>query len=331
MGAITLARLRGHDQFQDPIGRRMFMQLTSTILMNCVQNDTRVPPGLLQLRRNATQYTDAKNPKWQYSEQVIRFVELRVAIKEGVISGTDLISSSLRIDSDLRSISVDMPPDWMYKTILATGTSSDMYRAYFDVYPDRRVTQNWNNIRLIRILLNEMILKQCQEEVDSFPHTIFSLDCKTELQKARDTIISLSEEICASVPQYTRLLGHPNDLVSPNHSSRKRDFQDKSVSEASNSSSSSSWHSRPAIIPEGTDYSSFEASRCYSLLFPLYVAGQSTVCPELMRNWIIDRLHFIGSTIHIKEAGLMVGFLERREKINPWSLYAMIGSYSFSA
>jgi hypothetical protein len=33
----------------------------------------------------------------------------------------------------------------------------------------------------------------------------------------------------------------------------------------------------------------------------------------------------------IKEAYLVAGILERREIINPWSVYGMIGSYSFSA
>ena len=33
----------------------------------------------------------------------------------------------------------------------------------------------------------------------------------------------------------------------------------------------------------------------------------------------------------IKEAYMVAAILGRREEINPWSVYAMIGSYSFSA
>jgi hypothetical protein len=79
------------------------------------------------------------------------------------------------------------------------------------------------------------------------------------------------------------------------------------------------------------DFTAFEISRCHTLIFPLYIAGSSEICPHSMREWILNTLDFVENNVGIKEAAVAAGYLKRREKINPWSLYAMIGSYSFSA
>jgi hypothetical protein len=50
-----------------------------------------------------------------------------------------------------------------------------------------------------------------------------------------------------------------------------------------------------------------------------------------MRGWIIDQLSFITKALGIKEAALACESLKQKDKTNPWSLYARIGSSSFSA
>lgn len=138
--------------------------------------------------------------------------------------------------------------------------------------------------------------------------------------------------IVASVPQYTQLPRHTNDIA-PTSPSRPVSGQLLPASiENSLPASRKTTSSDPHPAKFGPrDFTPFETSRCYSLIFPLYVAANSDVCSESMREWILDNLYFIEKAVGIKEAAIAAEYLKRREKINPWSPYGMTGSHSFSA
>ncbi len=310
-GAIALAQLRGQKQFQSPLGTRIFVQLNSTILILCLQHTIRVPQALADLRRQADTHVDV-DPKWMYSEQIIMFVDLLAAMKEQAIPRTGIIARARHIDAELSAILSNMPPDWKYDTIGISSVSKHIYGDHFDVYSDHKIAHTWNNIRLLRIILNDMIEANLQ-----FERSEPQLD-------ERRRIEILCEEICASVPQYVYLSRHDGQhTLSPSaqgkalHSGTAK--QDTGLSSNFDKSSTSRRYFTP-----------FEISRCYSLIYPLYVAGQCSVCPEAMRRWIFDRLIFMGSAIGIREAVVASGYLDRRERVNPWCVYAQIGSYSFS-
>ena len=74
-----------------------------------------------------------------------------------------------------------------------------------------------------------------------------------------------------------------------------------------------------------------EASRYYIFVFPLYVAGQCSLCPPQLRNWIIDKLHFIADHVGAKVSKIAAERLERGEKMNPWTLDVNMGAHSASA
>ena len=71
--------------------------------------------------------------------------------------------------------------------------------------------------------------------------------------------------------------------------------------------------------------------RCYTLLFPLYVAGLYSSSATQIRPWVIKQLRFMSDVIGIQNAGIVVKILERGNKTCPWDVYAMLGSYAFAA
>jgi hypothetical protein len=332
-GAIELVKLRGNAQFQNALGLRMFLQLNSTILIGCMQYDVRVPADLTNLRREASRYVDSTDPKWKFSEIVVRVVDFRAAMRECRISGLELLNVAKRLDSELKAVPENVPPEWTYQTIMLHSPFNGVYGDSFHVYADHHMTHTWNNIRIIRILLNKLIQRHYLAQTDSggLPMSI-SEDFNHELAQVSESIVALSAGIVASVPQYTQLPRHTNALspISPS-----RDAYGQFLSESTQNTSSSTTKATSSDPNPVTfcprDFTPFETSRCYSLIFPLYVAGNAETCPESLREWIIDSLDFIEKVVGIKEAALAAGYLKRREKINPWSLYAMIGSYSFSA
>ena len=71
--------------------------------------------------------------------------------------------------------------------------------------------------------------------------------------------------------------------------------------------------------------------RCYTLLFPLYVAGLYSSSATQIKPWVIKQLRFMSDVIGIGNASLVVEILERSNKTCLWDVYAMLGSYAFAA
>ena len=71
--------------------------------------------------------------------------------------------------------------------------------------------------------------------------------------------------------------------------------------------------------------------QCYTLLFPLYVAGLYSSSSTQVKSWVIKQLRFMSDVIGIQNASIVVKILERGNKTCPWDVYAMLGSYAFAA
>ena len=69
---------------------------------------------------------------------------------------------------------------------------------------------------------------------------------------------------------------------------------------------------------------------CYTLIFPLYVAGRSKCVPDA-RLWVIKELHYISSPFYIRNEKVVAQLLEREGGVDPWEVYAMLGGYAFDA
>ncbi len=109
---------------------------------------------------------------------------------------------------------------------------------------------------------------------------------------ARDKIDILAKEICATAPQYTTY---------------------------------------ESATSKSKNYSAIQKLRCYTLLFPLYVAGLYASSSTEIKPWIIKRLRFMSNEIGIQNASFVVEILEGGSATSPWDVYAMLGSYAFAA
>lgn len=90
------------------------------------------------------------------------------------------------------------------------------------------------------------------------------------------------------------------------------------------------------MSPKGVDaenhlHSPSRLLDCYTLLFPLYIAGRSRWAPADQKQWILQQMHHISSHFSIRNASLVAQLLVEQAKMNPWRVYAMLGSYGFAA
>ncbi|KAL9081279.1 MAG: hypothetical protein Q9157_000134 [Trypethelium eluteriae] len=72
-------------------------------------------------------------------------------------------------------------------------------------------------------------------------------------------------------------------------------------------------------------------SRCYTLLFPLYVAGTSASHLTNIKRWTIDQLNYLSTSVGIQNAALVSQILNTAPWTNPWVVYNMLGGYAFAA
>ena len=107
-----------------------------------------------------------------------------------------------------------------------------------------------------------------------------------------ELIDSLAKEICATAPQYTT-------------------FAD--------------------IGSTSDDEPAIQRLRCYTLIFPLYVAGMYASPRTNMRAWIVKEMRLMASSAGIRNANIVADILDRADGTSPWSVYAILGSYAFAA
>lgn len=63
----------------------------------------------------------------------------------------------------------------------------------------------------------------------------------------------------------------------------------------------------------------------------MYVAARSLVAPPSLKEWVIGELYLMADRFQIRNAAIVARILERGEERDPWTVYAMLGSYAFAA
>ena len=308
-GALTLVNFRGDQQFKDPSALGMLKRLSINMLISCVAGNRPVSTELIALRSKIiAHFPSSVDPKWLESDLTIELIKLQQDIKDGVLSHDLALSSLMDLDAKFLRLSLEVEPAWQYKTVQVDEKSAHHYQLYHHVYPAEHIAQLWNVLRLTRIELNELICSHC-------------LDCQgcvkqdskilALYQYATRTIIAMASSICASVPQYIE--------------------QDSGSSKMSMTSTNSS-----RIISDNNNHilsigqpNPTRHLPCYRLIFPLYVAAQSTAAPRSLKLWVIDQLLYMAEFHAIENAAIVARILESGEKKNLWILYAMLGSYAF--
>lgn len=296
-GALALVKFRGLGNFQDAAELKVLARLSTNLLISCVASGTAVPADLIAVRAYCSKILNADDPKWRLSDLMVCYANIRSQVRKGELNLEDWLYLATGLDSRLQALTLEMPPGWRYKTTyIATAEIASTWGFRIDKYPNRHVTQTWNVCRLVRILLNESIFESCTLSSEELDTTISSL---LPGRAAKVSIEILVEEICASSLQY---------------------FDCRYCRSA-----------EPDFTHAVHTHTPAEKLDCYTLIFPLYVAGQSKHISINMRLWIIQQLRQMGVHFSICNAELVAQILERGGELDPWNVYAMLGSYAFVA
>ena len=333
-GALALVKLRDYGHLSDYARRRLSIRLTTNLTISIIAAKVPVPFGLVKLRRDLQPSISQDDPKWLISGLCLKYANLRATIKEGILSSDTIITRARKLDQEFVSVAEEMPSSWRYSTSCIDEMSDATLDNKYDSYPDRFITQTWNVLRVMRIFLQKIIqgcyiqaigdsqrrpmavglswsngccfvndqansrvrINSDQQVVDGFFHPSV-LDCygPSLADKTRivvDTIDCMSREIYAAAPQYTN--------------NRAR-------------------HSHDQDLP------SLRRLQCYTLLWPLYVAGLYSSAVSRIRPFVLQQLRSVADDCGIRNAAIVADTLESNEDMDPWDVYAMLGSYAFAA
>ena len=198
-GALALVALRKKSLLQDYTGLRLSARLSTNLLISCVSANSPVPPALVKLRSDLEPFLNKEDPKWRISGLVVKYANLKGAIEDGCLCVSDIITRATDLDFEFISLVKQMPSSWHYRTVCPEEVSEGVFEQRYDTYLDHLITQGWNVLRVMRILLNDILRKAHATRDKS------SLDSASFYHKpplASSSIDDLAKEICATAPQF---------------------------------------------------------------------------------------------------------------------------------
>lgn len=282
-GAAALVKLRGEQQFNTQAGKRMFLQVTSNLMLSCIQRTLPMPAHIVELRKSAERFMDASNPAWRLSGIIIDLTIFRAAIRDGDIIGPRaIIEAALELDRRFISVFENLPTYWQYEVVYTDETPDLIWGGSYHVYNEFWVAHIWNGMRTCRILIQEIIRDQLLSAVYELEEVVTVTESLAMNESCEAIMIEMRDDILGSVPHHTQ-----SSIV-----------QSKTLMDGPN-----------AFL---------EGSRSYFVLWPLYLAGAMDLTTEPIRNWAIQRLKNIGDTVGLKQAVVLANYMESGKHIAAW-------------
>jgi hypothetical protein len=297
-GALALVKLRGITQFTKGPEVRALLGLSLNATICSLSTGSAIPKEVQEIRKHAAQFVDTSYPKWRLSDCILEAVDLPDELRNRSMSPQERIARSAALDRRLEVVALEAGNAWSYERKFASRHDQrvnvpDGFFPLYDVYPNRTITQMWNVLRLTRIQLCEDIVELCVPLDDA--------ESVAELKRAKQVIVEMVREICASCPQMT------NCCFAAKHR-----LPDGAIA------SSHHTHTMSHIFD------------VYILIFSLYVVACSPNCPPTAREWTIGQLQHIAEHFGVKEAANILAILHRKETgehVNPWYVYNLIAHF----
>ena len=198
-----------------------------------------------------------------------------------------IVTSALSISDELAALQATLPPYFSSYDVTTSGDSDPASPVnYYYTWPSLALallhTASWMTI----IILHSMILQQLQILLKNnlIDPSRYRWDHETQIQQSSTLVLSSISHICASVRYHLSLCSlHPP----PNGS-------------------------QPQAIPC--------AAAVQRMLKPLFVAGDSSLCPEATRAWILKQLRKIGAEMGMRQASLLAETIIHNKTKTDWLL-----------
>ncbi|KIW90867.1 uncharacterized protein Z519_08650 [Cladophialophora bantiana CBS 173.52] len=268
-GAVSLVALRPKPDLDHPLSVRLHQHVNATARYSSIQRRTRLPAEISSWGFSMGLRRDREDPNRQFMVVVDDFTELRASIREGSLTDPfEIIANAKSIDAHTALVARGFPWTWTYDVVVPSRQMDGVYKNKYHLYPSHYSAQLWNEVRMTRLALNEIMLGYAKKasRLDPFDGEMDELLTALRARCVR-VIEQMATEICQST---TEFLQRP-DCVFP-------------FSGAQSSSKRS-------------------IASAYFLIWPLFSAARaSRVASASFREFVIDRLNFIARDMNIPQA-----------------------------
>ena len=204
-GALALVKLRKAQQLTQYNGRRLSIRLSLNLLISSVAASKPVPLELRQLRTDLEPLLDKDDPKWTMSGLVVKYADLRAAMKTGHLSAADIVVRACDIDQEFQHLAEGIRVSFQPTLVNIPDRSPRVLEHHYVVHRDHFITQVWNVWCAQRILLNVIIRDHIPIEISGK---------ESEPDATTEVIDCMGRQICASIPQYTMLSKESTEDIS---------------------------------------------------------------------------------------------------------------------
>jgi hypothetical protein len=299
-GACALLNLRGEQQFESNLGRRLFHQFYGVILLVALETGKPVHPGMHDLYRAMTPSSDYSI----HGRASARLVDvLHASIELNQDHDTEpitMVNTAMSLDRELHEIKEHMPSIWNYETVLLEEPSPQLYGTMYRIYLDPWIAQMWNNVSSCRICLFKIIRENLNKGRALYNPPLFSKEEYDSIKvAAENTSRATAASIVASVPQITGMIPFPDAESAKRRATDPRAAGPSPVHE---------------LCPPGTYIHTKSSTHMVHLIWPLYAAGGLDLMSSEMRQWTIDILHYIALRIGNRQAIVLADELKTIER-----------------
>jgi hypothetical protein len=309
-GASTILKLRGRSQLRSKAGFSLFIHVTSHLLISCVQRELPMPPPLMELRLEAFSMVPP-DPGWRFLKTIDAYCLFRSAIREGTLMDSEaIIAQALKFDDEIVQIFSTVPAGWIYETVYTDADPELIFNGSYDIYYDHWIAQLWNAMRVCRIMLNQTIRSRILHGLTATSTNVVSTEDTAQFQLSTSIAIEMRDGILRSIPQHIGyVIRKPFTCPSSQETPPDAIF---STLPATDLADGDFWSGPDtSFFPPRPDLSSAPLIGGYFLLWPLYVAGMTSVSTATIREYVASQLRYIGDTMGIKQGNALANFLEK--------------------
>jgi hypothetical protein len=176
-------------------------------VVNCLIRRVEVPETLLEWSRLARgrETNEKKISESGLSDIVAKYCNLQASAEsfQAKIDPFDTLDQALKIESELVEWTLKWKAQDNYATITINEASPDVLNDHWHLYSNIFVATTWNTYRSIRILVHQIIVTQLGHIIASLPIMSIFQDASVhefQFHTSKQIVVSLSHEICASIP-----------------------------------------------------------------------------------------------------------------------------------
>ncbi|PYH88177.1 hypothetical protein BO71DRAFT_436006 [Aspergillus ellipticus CBS 707.79] len=198
-------------------GRHLFLHLVSCLMVDCLQRRTVFSPqmrALMQARR--AEMSEFQLRFWGLVDRMCMLYALQPRASSRGLSPAWIEAAWLTLDHEAAVLMRNMPLSQAYTPEPAaegppttTGPEPPCH-----VYGSYRIAQQWNTLRMARLVINERLIEHAQSlsgatTEDGQPSTDEPSSSSATIHRAREVLATVIREICACVPASMRTSGSP--------------------------------------------------------------------------------------------------------------------------